>query len=169
MVVQGLAASGRHLLPLSEIDGRIELAGDLVLSVSLGPHDPLDLGGALTCPDHQHPVVAPLVQPRHQRRAREERLARAGCAHQEHALRDAAAELLELLRFLEELDDLLELFLRFVNAGDVLERHFLLRARRQFRFALAERQRLVAAALHLAHEEHPEADHDEEGRPVIKE
>ena len=50
-------------------------------------------------------------------RAREQRLAGAGRAHEQHALGNAAAELLELLRFLEELDDLLELFLRFVDAG----------------------------------------------------
>ncbi len=101
-------------------------------------------------------------------RAREERLARSRRAHQQHALRDAAAELLELLRFLEELDDLLELFLRFVDAGDVLERHLLLRAGRQLRLALAEREGLVAAALHLAHEEDPEADQEQNGRPGIQ-
>ena len=101
-------------------------------------------------------------------RAREQRLAGSGRAHQQHALRNAAAELLELLRLLEELDDFLELFLRFVDAGDVLERHLLLRARRQLRLALAERERLVAAALHLAHEEDPEADHQQDRRPRIE-
>jgi hypothetical protein len=63
------------------------------------------------------------------------------------------AEFLELLRLAQEIDDLLELVLRFVNARHVLERDLLLGARRQLRLALAERQRLVAAALHLAHEE----------------
>ena len=100
--------------------------------------------------------------------AREQRLAGSRGAHQQHALRNAAAELLELLRLLEELDDLLELFLRLVDAGDVLERDLLLRARRQLRLALAERQRLVAAALHLAHEEDPEADHQQERRPGVE-
>src|SRR5205807_4869238 len=46
--------------------------------------------------------------------AREERLARSGRPHQQYALRNAATELLELLRFLEELDDLLQFFLRLV-------------------------------------------------------
>ena len=101
-------------------------------------------------------------------RAREQRLAGSRRAHQQHALRNAAAELLEFLRFLEELDDFLELFLRFVDAGDVLERHFLLRARRELRLALAERERLVAAALHLAHEEDPEANQQEDRRPGIQ-
>src|SRR5262249_39502392 len=40
--------------------------------------------------------------------------------------------------------------------------------RGQLRLALAERQRLVAAALHLAHEEDPEADDEEEWAPRIE-
>src|SRR5204863_6970778 len=56
-----------------------------------------------------------------------------------------------------------------VDAGDVLEGDLLLRAGRQLRLALAERQRLVAAALHLAHEEDPEADDEQERRPGIEE
>ncbi len=46
-----------------------------------------------------------------------------------------------------------------------LERHLLLRARRQLRPALAERQGLVPAALHLPHDEDPEADHQDDRRP----
>src|SRR6185436_8570224 len=49
-----------------------------------------------------------------------------------------------------------------------LERDLLLRARRQLRLALAERERLVAAALHLAHEEDPEADDEEERAPGVE-
>src|SRR5262249_50987796 len=100
--------------------------------------------------------------------AREQRLARSRRAHQQHAFRNASAELLELLRLLQELDDFLQLFLRFVDAGDILKRHLLLRARRQLGLALAERQRLVAAALHLPHEEDPEADDEEEGPPRVE-
>ena len=59
-------------------------------------------------------------------------------AHQQDALRDAPAELLELLRLAQELDDFLEFLFRFVNTGDVLERHFFLGARRELRAALAE-------------------------------
>src|SRR4029079_5709432 len=101
-------------------------------------------------------------------RAREQRLAGARRAHQQDALRDAASELLELLRFAEELDNLLQLVLCFVDAGDVLERHLLLRARRQLRLALAERQRLVAAALHRAQEEDQEADQEQDRRPRVE-
>src|SRR3970282_672333 len=54
-------------------------------------------------------------------RAREQRLAGARRAQQEDAARDARAEGGELLGVLEELDDLLELLLRFVDAGHVGE------------------------------------------------
>src|SRR5580658_1290414 len=73
---------------------------------------------------------------------------------QQHAFRNAAAQLLELLRLAQELNDLLEFFLGFIHAGDVLERHLLLLHGKQARAALAKRERLVAASLHLA-------DHDE--------
>src|SRR6186713_2923788 len=63
--------------------------------------------------------------------ARQQRLAGSRGAHQEDALRDAATELLELLWFAQEVDDLLQLFLGFVHAGDVLERHLLLRTGRE--------------------------------------
>src|SRR5688500_9892700 len=95
--------------------------------------------------------------------ARQERLSRSGGAHEEHALRDASAQFLELLRLAEETNDLLKLILGLVDARDILERDLLLGARRQLRLALAERQRLVAAALHLAHPEQEEPDHEEDG------
>jgi hypothetical protein len=51
----------------------------------------------------------------------EQRLAGAGRADHQHAARDAAAELLELGRVAQELDQLLDLFLGLVAAGDVGE------------------------------------------------
>ena len=102
-------------------------------------------------------------------RAREKRLARSRRAHQQDALGDPAAELLELLGFLEELDDLLEFFLGFVHPGHVLERDLLLRAGRELRAALAEREGLVPPALHLPHDEDPEADHQQDRRPRVQE
>ena len=89
-----------------------------------------------------------------------------GRPDQQHALRDAAAELLELLRLLQELDDLLQLFLGFVDAGHVLERDLLLLRGEQAGAALAEAQRLVPAALHLAHHEDPERQQQDEGDGV---
>jgi len=52
----------------------------------------------------------------------EERLARARRAHQQDALGEPTAEPLVLLGILEEVDDLDELRLRLVDAGDVAER-----------------------------------------------
>ena len=70
--------------------------------------------------EHLDEVGAGDGEERHARlardRAREQRLAGARRAHEQHALRDAAAEARELLRVLEEGDDLLELVLRLVDA-----------------------------------------------------
>jgi len=119
--------------------------------------------------EHLDEVGAADREERHVRftrdRAREQGLAGSRRAHQQHALRNTAAELLELLRLFQELDDFLQLALRFFRARDVAERHLLLRRRRQLRLALAERQRLVAAALHLAHEEDPETNQEQDRRP----
>jgi hypothetical protein len=75
--------------------------------------------------------------------AREERLARAGRADQQHAARDARAELVELLGVLQELDDLLQLGLGLVHAGHVAEGDDGLVAQEHARPALAEAHRLV--------------------------
>ena len=96
--------------------------------------------------------------------AGEEGLAGARRSDEQDALGDAAAEALELLRFAEELDDLLELFLGFVDAGDVLEGDLLLLHGEQAGAGLAEAHGLVAAGLHLAEEEEPEAEQEGEGR-----
>src|SRR5262249_30496238 len=102
-------------------------------------------------------------------RLREERLAGAGRTDEQHTLGDLAAELLELLRILEEVDDLAQLFLGFVDAGDVLERHLVLLLGDQPRARLTEGERLGAAALHLAHEEDPHANEQEHGDPLQEE
>src|SRR4029079_4155133 len=99
---------------------------------------------------------------------RQERLSGSRRAHQQHALRNPPAELLELLRLLQELDDFLQFFLGLIDARDVLERHLLLRARRQLCSALAERKGFVPSALHLPHDENPEADHQEDRGPRIE-
>ena len=96
--------------------------------------------------------------------ARQQRLAGARRADQQNALGNPAAQLLELLRLAQELDDLLQLFLGFFHARHVLERDFLLLRGMQPGAALPEAQRLVAAALHLAQHEDPESDHQREGQ-----
>ena len=91
--------------------------------------------------------------------AREQRLAGAWRADEQHAARDARAELVELLRVLQELDDFLELCLGLVDAGHVVERDDGLVAQEHARAALAEAERLVVGALRLAeHEEQQRAD-----------
>ena len=103
--------------------------------------------------------------------AGQQRLAGAGRADQQAALGDLAAEALELLRVLEELDDLLQLVLGLIDAGHVLERDAALLFGQQARPRLAEAHRPAAARLHLAHEEHPDADqqqHREPGQQVVQ-
>ena len=99
-------------------------------------------------------------------RARQQRLAGARRPDQQHALRNAPAQFLELRRLAQKLDDLLQLFLCFFNARDILERHFALLRGMQTRPALAEAEGLVSAALHLPHHEYPESDQQEERRCV---
>ena len=97
--------------------------------------------------------------------ARQQRLAGAGRADQQHALGDLAAQALEFLRVLQELDDLLQLALRLVDAGDVVERHAALLLGQHARARFAEAHGAAAARLHLAHEEHPDADQQQHREP----
>ena len=83
--------------------------------------------------EHFHEVRTADAEERHVRLAGdglgEQRLAGAGRADHQHALRNAAAELLEFLRVLEELDEFPDLFLGLLDAGHVLEGDLVLVAR----------------------------------------
>ncbi len=68
---------------------------------------------------------------------------------QQHALGDARTQRLKLLRVFQELDDLFELFFRFLDPGDVVERNLRAVLREHLRAGTAERKRLVTAALRL--------------------
>jgi hypothetical protein len=76
--------------------------------------------------EHLHEVRTRNAEERHLRLAGnafgQERLAGAGRADQQEATRDAPAEFLEFLRVLEEVYDLLDLFLGLVTARDVGKR-----------------------------------------------
>ena len=98
-------------------------------------------------------------------RARQKRFSGSRRADEQYAFRNAAAQFLEFLRLLQKVDDFLQLFLGFLDAGDIFKRHLLLMCRQQPRPALSEGQGFVAAALHLAHEEDPETDQEKEGGP----
>ena len=93
---------------------------------------------------------------------RQQRLAGARRAEQQHALGDARAQGLELLRVLEELLDLLQLLDGLVDAGHVLERDLGRVDRHPLGAALAEAHHLGAAALHLVHQEDPEHEEEQE-------
>jgi hypothetical protein len=94
----------------------------------------------------------------------EERLPRARRAHEQDALGDAAAQLGELLRVLEEGDDLLELVLGLVDAGHVGEGDLVVVLGHQLGLRLAEAHGLPAARLQLAHEEEEEEEEEDEGQ-----
>src|SRR5262245_56970897 len=57
---------------------------------------------------------------------RQQRFAGSRRSDQQYALRNAAAQLLEFLRLAQELDDLLQFFLRLFYASDILECNLLL-------------------------------------------
>ena len=95
----------------------------------------------------------------------EQRLAGAGRADHQHAARNLAAELLELARVLQEVDDLADFFLGFVDAGHVGERDVdlvLVRAAARGSCRTTWRPAPPAAALHLAHEVDPDADQQQD-------
>src|SRR5690606_27597233 len=94
---------------------------------------------------------------------RQQRLPRPRRADQQRALRQPTAETAELLRVLQELDDLLELLFRLVRTGHIGEGHLRHVRRQQPRLRLPELESLVAAHLHLADQEKPEADDQQPG------
>ncbi len=71
-------------------------------------------------------------------RFRQQGLAGTRRTHHEHAFRNFAAEALEFGRVLEELDDLTDLFLGLVDAGNIGKRHADLVLAEQSRLALAK-------------------------------
>ena len=97
--------------------------------------------------------------------ARDQRLAGAGRADQQHAARNLAAEALELAGIAQELDDLLQVLLGLVDAGDVLEGDAAMRLGEKLGARLAEAERLAAGALHLPRQENPDADQRDERQP----
>ena len=100
--------------------------------------------------------------------AGKQRLAGAGRAVEQDALRDAGAERLELLRVLEELLDLVELLNRLVGSGDVPEGDLGRVDGHPLGARLAEAHHPAAAALHLVHQEDPEGEEQQERQDVRK-
>ena len=128
---------------------RLPLLEEIAHAARADAHEHLDEIGA----GHREEWTARLARDR----AREQGLARSRRSDEQHALGQPPAQARVLLRIAQELDDLLELFLRFVRAGDIGERHLGRVAREQLRLALAEAERLGAARLHLAEDEEEES------------
>ena len=98
--------------------------------------------------------------------ARQQRLTRPGRPHEQHAARNTAAEPLELLRVAQELDDLLQVLLGLVDAGDILEGHTAMRLGQELSLRLAEPHGFPAGPLHLPRHEDPYADESEQRQAV---
>jgi hypothetical protein len=94
---------------------------------------------------------------------RQQGLAGAGRADEQHALRDAPADARVLLGVLEELDDLLQLLLGLVHAGDVPEAHLDVVLGVNLGAAARERHHAALRAAHAPEEEAPD-EHEEEQR-----
>ena len=97
--------------------------------------------------------------------ARDQRLAGAGRADQQHAARNLAAQPLEFSGIAQEFDDLLQILLGLVDARDVLEGDAAVRLGEKLCARLAEAERLAAGALHLPRQEYPHADQRDERQP----
>ena len=96
--------------------------------------------------------------------AGEQRLAGARRADEQHAFGNAAAEFLEFLRVAQELDQLLDFVLRFLDAGDVLEGDLVLVPRQHARLRFAEIERAFAGHADLLAEEEIENEQEERDR-----
>ncbi len=92
-----------------------------------------------------------------------------GGPDQQAALRNLAAEALEFLRILQELDDLLELALASSMPATSSKVTRPARSFKQARLGLAEAHGLAAIGLHLAHHEDPGAAMISSGAPVDEE
>ena len=98
--------------------------------------------------------------------ASEQRLAGAGRAIEQDALRNAGAQRLELLGVLEELLDLMELLHRLVGSSDIAEGDLGRIDRHPLCPGFPEAHHPRAAALHLVHQEDPEGEEQQEGQDV---
>jgi len=104
----------------------------------------------------RHREEGPIRLARH--RARKQGLPRPRRTHEQRPLREPAPETRELLRILQELDDLLKLVLGLIAARHVRERHLGRVATEETRFRLPETEGPRAAGLHLSEHEQPQPD-----------
>jgi hypothetical protein len=94
--------------------------------------------------------------------AGQQRFPGAGRSDQQHAFRNAAAEVGVLLRILEKLDDLRELLLRLVHAGHIGKAHLHFVVGVDLGAAARKRHHAAFRAGHAPEEEAPDADQEEQ-------
>ena len=94
---------------------------------------------------------------------REERLTSTRRADEQHATGNASTKLLKLARILQEINDFSDFFFGFIATGDVSKCGRVVGFVEQACFAFTKAERTAfAAALHLAHHEHPRADEQQD-------
>ena len=84
-----------------------------------------------------------------------------GRANKQDTPRDTTTKTLEFLRFTQKFDNFLQILFGFIDARNILECYAAMRLCQQFCLGLAEPHRSARSALHLAHEENPYADQDD--------
>ena len=122
--------------------------------------------------EHLHEVRARNAEERDIRlagdRLGEERLAGARGTDHQDALGNASAHPGELLRVLEEFDDLGDLFLRLIASGDVGEGDLVAVAGQELGAALSEAERTAARLTELADEQEVQETDDEDKRDDVE-
>ncbi len=123
--------------------------------------------------EHFHKVRAGNGEERHLgftgNRFRQQGFTGTRAAHHQHATRNAPTQVLEFGRIAQKIHQLGHFFLGFIATGHVGKRHAFLVFIQQARLAFTKRKRaILAAALHLTHEEHPYANQQQHGEPVDK-
>ena len=99
-----------------------------------------------------------------------ERLAGARRAHEEHPLRHPPPEALEAARICQEVDDLFEILLHLLEAGDIGKRHLSVARSVALGRRLAESPEEARSAERIAGpaKGHPESTHEEEGHEHVE-
>ena len=158
-------------LPIGRLDAdlaeRVELVDeDDAGRLGLGLREQIADARGADADEHLDELRAAQAEERHLRfagdRAREQRLAGARRADEQHALRNPAADARVLLRGLQELDDLPQLLFRLVDAGDVAEPHLHVVVGVDLRAAARERHHAALGAAHAPEEEAPQRDEEDE-------
>ena len=73
---------------------------------------------------------------------------------------------MEFLRVAQKFDDLLQIFLGFIDTRDVIERHAAMRFVEKLGFRFTETHRLASTALHLARQENPCRKQHDHRQPI---